>query len=307
MERFAFLLKTYEKDFSYAKRLLTSFAKYNRDGITCYVVAPGVSEKVLLDGLSDEVKKHVSLVAEEEWEDLFTEESINGIRAGYINQEIVKLSFWEKGLCENYCCLDSDGVFIRDFYLKDFMFDEETPYTVLVEDNELKSDPYYYQAYWVKREEYLRKIQRELGLADKRLLTCHGFQTFNCKVLADLKSEFMDPNGYRYTDLMRIAPYEFSWYNLWLQKCNVIAVHPCEPMFVYFHMEHQLYLSWILGRGIDDLKRSYVGIVINSNWARGKLLSYSDKRERLKARWWGIIRVIRSVRPAGRDGKEREH
>lgn len=306
MYNFTFMLKTYEKDFPYAERLLASFAKHNRDGIHCYVVAPRESGKVLFDALSDEIKKNVSFIAEEEWGELLTDESINGIRAGYINQEIIKLSFWEKGLCENYCCLDSDGVFIRDFYLSDFMFDEKTPYTVLIEDNELKSDPFYYQCYWIKREEYLRKIQQELGLTAKKLLTCHGFQNFNCRVLTDLKSEFMEPKRYSYIDLMRIAPYEFSWYNLWLQKCNAIAIHPCEPMFLYFHMKHQLYLSWILGRRMEDLKRSYVGIVINSNWAQGKLMSYFDKRERFQCGKWGIIRALKSIRLADGDRKEKE-
>lgn len=306
MHQFSFLLKTYEKDFLYAERLLVSFAKYNRDSIPCYVVAPRDSEKVLFATLNEEVRKHVFFIAEEEWGELLTDESVNGILPGYLNQEIIKLSFWEKGLCENYFCLDSDGVFIRDFYLKDFMYDEETPYTVLFEDNELKSDPHYYQAYWVKREEYLRKIQQEFGLTDKKLLTCHGFQTFNCRVLADLKSEFMKPKGYRYIDLIQIAPYEFSWYNLWLQKCNVMAIHPCEPMFLVFHMKHHLYLSRLLGRRMDDLKRSYVGIVINSNWAKGRILSYDDTYECRQAAKWGVIQAVRAIRSSGKDRKAGE-
>ena len=47
---------------------------------------------------------------------LVEDDSVMGIRPGYINQEIVKLAFWEKGLCENYFCMDSDGVFIRNFF-----------------------------------------------------------------------------------------------------------------------------------------------------------------------------------------------
>lgn len=293
---FSFLLKTYEKDFLCAERLLVSFAKYNRDNIHCFVVAPSVSKEILWGVLNDEIKKNISFIAEEDWEGLLTDESVNGISAGYINQEIIKLSFWEKELCENYLCLDSDGIFIRDFFLNDFMFDERTPYTVLIEDNELKSDPYYYHTYWSKREEYLKKIQRELGVVDKKLLTCHGFQTFNCGVLADFKLNFMEQRGYNYIDLMRIAPYEFSWYNIWLQKCSVMTIHPCEPMFLYFHMRHQLYLSWILGRRLEDLKRSYVGIVINSSWTEGKNLTYLDKYEHYKCGKWGILRAIRSIR-----------
>ncbi len=42
-------------------------------------------------------------------------EPVAGIRPGYINQEIVKLAFWELGLTENYFCVDSDAVFVRPF------------------------------------------------------------------------------------------------------------------------------------------------------------------------------------------------
>ena len=40
-----------------------------------------------------------------------------GLSAGYINQEIVKLCFWETGLADNYLCLDSDAEFVRDFHV----------------------------------------------------------------------------------------------------------------------------------------------------------------------------------------------
>lgn len=303
MRKFAFLLKTYEQDFPYAKRLLTSFGKYNRENIHCYVVAPEESGRAFFDVLAEEIKKNCSFISEEEWTTQLTYETIFGLKAGYINQEIIKLSFWEKGLCENYLCLDSDGVFIRDFYVSDFMYDADTPYSVLFEDNELKSDPYYYYSYWVKREGFLKRIQKELQFTDKKLLTCHGFQIFNRKVLEDFKTKYMESREYNYIDLMRISPYEFSWYNIWLQKSNVLPIHPCEQLFLYFHMKHQLYLSWILGRGMEDLKRSYVGIVINSNWTQGKDLSYFDKQERFRCGKWGIRQVIKMIK--GSNGEER--
>ncbi len=67
------------------------------------------------------------------------------------------------------------------------MFDETTPYTVLVEDNELKVEPRYYAEHWQGREAHLRRIQELVGLDDRRLLTCHGHQVFSSTVLASLK------------------------------------------------------------------------------------------------------------------------
>ncbi len=47
------------------------------------------------------------------------------------------------------------------------MFDETTPYTVLVEDNELKVEPRYYEEHWKGREVNLRRIQELVGLDDR--------------------------------------------------------------------------------------------------------------------------------------------
>ncbi len=94
-----------------------------------------------------------------------------------------------------------------------------TPYTVLVEDNELKVEPRYYEQHWQGREAHLRRIQELVGLDDRRLLTCHGHQV----VLGDESSrrsrtDFMEPRGWTYVDMLAEAPYEFTWYNMWLQK-----------------------------------------------------------------------------------------
>ena len=92
--------------------------------------------------------KNVTLHSDESiTKELVNDYSIRGIRPGYINQEIIKLSFWKKRLCKNYFCMDSDGVFIRNFYISDFMYDKNTPFTVLVEDNELKVDPEYFKTH----------------------------------------------------------------------------------------------------------------------------------------------------------------
>lgn len=290
MDKFVFLLKTYEKDFAYAERLLNSFAKYNEDNIHCYIVVPKDS-RILLENLFDEeVKRNLSFVAEEEFEGLGSE-SINGISAGYINQEIIKLSFWEKGFCENYCCIDSDAEFIRKFYYYDFMYDDHTPYSVLVEDKDLKADPVYYETFWTEREKALLRIRDEMEIKTSKLMTCHGFQNFSSKVLKNFKENFMVVKGYDYVDLMKISPYEFTWYNLWLQKSKVIDIHPCEPFFKTFHMKQHLLYSKMQGVSLDDLARSYVGIIINSNYTKGKSLSYNKR----VANIWEIIKLVISL------------
>lgn len=291
--KFAFLLKTYENDYKYAKRLLKTYVKYNCDNIHCFCVLPSRTKSEFISSIEFDLI-NITFLDEEMFENL-SQNDIGGLSKGYINQEIVKLSFWEKELCENYCCIDSEAVFIRDFYYKDFMYDDTTPYSVLMEDSELRVDPLYYNSFWIEREKALKVIQREIGYNDRKLLTCHGFQNISSKVLHDFKLNFMENNGYDYIRLMEISPYEFTWYNVWLQKSHIIDIHICDPFFKTFHMQHQLYLYWLLGISEEDLKRSYVGIVINSNFCDGKVIDYDNNN--LKT-WgggvlWSCIRVLK--------------
>ena len=264
MHRLGMLLKSYGPDFDHARRMVTSFTEFNVEGLPLYVVVPeqDVAQFGALAGPGIEV------LSEQELGEYLVDEPVSGIRPGYINQEIVKLAFWELGLTENYFCVDSDAVFVRPFGFDDFMFDATTPYTVLVEDNELRVEPRYFEEHWKGREPQLRRIQELVGLDDRRVLTCHGHQVFSAEVLRSLKSDFMEPRGWSYRDLLAEAPYEFTWYNMWLQKSRVIPIEFREPLVKVFHHEGQ-HLEYAL-RGVttDDIARGYVALVVNSNFAR---------------------------------------
>ena len=106
-----------------------------------------------------------------------------------------------------------------------------------------------------------------MGLDDPRLLTCHGHQVFSSKVLRSLREDFMESRSWFYADMLEESPYEFSWYNMWLQKSQVIDIRVCEPLVKTFHNEHQFLVSRLAGQTTVDLARSYVGVVVNSNFA----------------------------------------
>lgn len=264
MHTFAMLLKSFADDFDYAQRLIVSFRKFNADNVHLYCVVPpaDLSRFEVFRG------PDVTVLAESELGQYLVDKPVHGMRAGYINQEIVKLSFWELELTENYFCVDSDAEFIRPFHRSDFMVDEHTPYTVLVEDNELKVEPRYYREYWQQREIELRQIQDLVGLDSKVVRTCHGHQVFSAKVLRSFKTEFLDARGWSYADALEAAPYEFTWYNMWLQKSQAIEIHQREPLVKVFHNESQ-HLEYVM-RGVTtaDIARGYVALVINSNYAR---------------------------------------
>lgn len=270
MDKFAVMLKTYRNDFPSVKRLLESFNQFNKDNIPLYVVLPMADKGLFIEQMGQALKEPDKVLEEEVY---FAEHLDNGdltnrfeqyMTNGYLNQQIVKLAFWECGLCENYFCVDSDSYFIRDFYLKDFMYNENIPYTILIEDNDLKADPLYYHKYWThSREIMIPNIQREFGMEGRRLLTCHGFQIFSCKVLKDFKERYMKVKNYSYSKILEICALEFSWYNLWIQKEQPIPIYTCEPIFKTFHTESQYVMTWLSGVETEDLGRSYIGIVMN--------------------------------------------
>jgi len=274
---FGLLLKSYDQDFAYAQRLITSFHKHNADNLTLYVVVPE-SDLPSFQVLASET---VVVLTESVLSEHLVDKPVSGMRAGYINQEIVKLSFWELGYLDNYFCVDSEAVFLRDFRQSDFMVDGSTPYTVLVEDHELKIEPRYYREHWIGREQTIRHIADLLDYANPVLRTCHGHQVFSARVLESFVRDFLTPRGWTYRDALAESPYEFSWYNLWLQKTNVIPIHQREPFVKVFHNEDQHIEAISRGVTLDDIARGYLAVVINSNFSRdtGMISPHASKPE----------------------------
>ena len=195
---FAMLCKSYSGDFEYARRMVKSFNEFNTDEITLFIVVPELDLDLFesLDGAQVEVLSE-GLLAH-----YLVDHEVHGIRPGYINQEIIKLSFWELELAENYFCVDSDAEFIRRFSITDFMFDPETPYSVLVQDLELKVEPEYYAQYWISRESELQSIAEVMGLDSRVILTCHGHTVFSSKVLRSFVRDFLQPRDWSYADAL---------------------------------------------------------------------------------------------------------
>ena len=265
MDRLALLLKSYGPDIEYARRLVASCRQFNADGLRLHCVVPAIDREVFraVEGEGVSVVSQEDLLGEH-----LVDQGFHGLSAGYINQEIVKLAFWETGLADNYFCVDSDAVFIRPFSVSDFMHDDDTPFSVLVQDKELQAEPRYYREHWQGREKAIRRIMSAVGLDDPIIRTCHGHQVFSARVLRSFRDDFLSPRGWTYADALREAPYEFSWYNMWLQKSKVIDIHAIEPLVKVFHNEDQ-HLQFVMsGMSVDDLARAYVGVVINSNYSR---------------------------------------
>jgi len=257
------MLKSYLPDIDYTKRFVESFKKYATEPIPLYVVVPDSDVKAF----EEIVGETGEVLPESLWSDHLVDYRIHGNAPGYINQEIIKLAFADKGLLANYLCADSEAVFIRPFSSRDFMVDANTPYTFVTEDHELQVDPIYYTRFGKSRELSLIALREYLDLPVTPFETCHNMAVFSQNVLTSLR-EYMKAQDLTYADLMEICPYEFSWYNFWLEKHRTIPRVTREPIFEMIHMSHQ-HLSYALkGIGLQDLARGYAGVVVNSGHSR---------------------------------------
>ena len=262
MKNFVMFCKTYSGDLKRFQLMLSSFNEHNVDKINLVVSVPE-SE---LSMFSKFKSKTVAVISDESYAGkYFTNEKLYGLSVGYCNQEICKLAFWESKLAKNYLCLDSDLFFIRDFHESDFMADADTPYTILVMDKDLAIEKHYHE-FWLWRQQLIKKIYDAVELNDRRLRTCHGMQVMNARVLKSLKDDFMKPHKYDYADLIAIAPYEFTWYNAWFQKCGLVREMAVEPFFKTFHMRIEYTMSRLRQLDLTDLAYSYIGIILNGNW-----------------------------------------
>jgi len=259
------LCKSFSEDLEYAQRMVKSFHEFNTEGLKLFLVVPETE----LDLFGQFTCPTVEILSEDRLGQHLVDREVHGMRPGYINQEIVKLAFWELQLCSNYFCVDSDAEFIRPFGVKDFMFDSDTPYSVLVQDLELAVEPEYFNQYWKSRESELKSIAEAVGLDSRVILTCHGHTVFSAAVLKSFVKDFLTARGWVYADALEFSPYEFTWYNLWLQKSHVIDVHPREPWIKVFHNQSQHMEYLVRGITFTDITRGYLGVVVNSNYSRG--------------------------------------
>jgi len=300
MNAFGLLIKSHGPDKAYAARLLASIRRFNVESIPVYVVVPA-SELDEFRALADGV---ATVLSESELAEHLVEEPVAGFSAGYINQEIVKLAFWELGLAENYLCLDSDAEFIRDFRSSDFMADASTPFTFLTEDPELRVEPDYYADTWQTRAKSLEKIRETIGYQGLWPLTVHGHAVFSAAALRSFRDQFLRPRGWDYVDALAISPYEPSWYNAWVLHAQPIEIVRREPIVKTFHTPTQ-HLEYVLrGVGQEDVARGYVAVVVNSNYSRGEgvvsltetphmaLASYVSAPELLSAMAYRVRHVL---------------
>ncbi len=270
MEPLVIFCKSYRNDVLRAKTLVESIQKYNKEKFPLYISVPESDLELFREKLAGLT---FTLLKDEDILQLNPRHSLQLMHEipGGLMQQIIKAEFWRTGLCRNYLMIDSDAYFIRDFGIRDFMYDDETPYTVLHEGKDLLE--------FAARRGMMKKIKSGYGLsmdvAEKyfnrpRRVFNFGPIPIICStaVWQALDEQFSVPRNLSFYDLLKIFPSEMYWYGESMLKYQSVRLIPVEPFFKVFHYVGQYEESLMLGMTEEMLAEMFLGVIKQSNWDR---------------------------------------
>lgn len=255
MNKIVLYCKSYHLDVHRAKDLLESITKHNIDNIPFYISVPSSDIELFKKELGE--SNYI----------LLKDEDIDSLNEGWKGQQIVKSQFWKLGLCENYVCIDSDCIFIKDFTTSDFMFDNETPYTIcheyksffeFMEKYPLNFDPY--ESFIKERKHIMELFGREGAIYDFG----PGPTIWSSKVWKSLEENYLIPNKLKFSDLIEVNGSEFTWYGEWLLYSQAIRLMPKGPLFKNYHYPHQYEYDKQTNYTPNKISKLYLGIGLQS-------------------------------------------
>jgi hypothetical protein len=276
MKDIALFVKSHRPDLVLVHRLLDSISRHNRDRIGVFISVPAGDVAAFQD-LSRRFTD-VLVLADDHFGIPRMDREIWGFAPGYITQQLVKLSVQRLAEARNYVILDSDTYFIRDFAAEDFTAPDGTGLTVLAGDKDLAADPAY-APFARARAMKIGLIADRLGVPALSRATCHNSTVFQDSVLRDFH-DWCRSEGLSLLDLMTIAPVEFTWYNLFLVRHCPERLVRIEPFIKMMHTRSEYRRLVAAGFSHESLRRSYLGVCLNSGWAGPRQGRYVSRLER---------------------------
>ena len=278
MKDFVLYCKSYSRDFLRLKRLLNSIQKFNIDQIPFYISTPKADRDLLIEIVGED---GYTWVADEDIVASNPKADIEKYRAmpGGLSQQIVKAEFWRLDLAENYLCLDSDCVFIRDFNKADFLSSDGVPYTVLHQNKEL---------FQIATNRGQEKVKRDLQAEAERVKVVFDRKgpNFYCapapfiwsaKVWKSLDEQYLQPRKISLWDFISPLLPESLIYGEALLKYQAIPLIAIEPLFRTYHYDWQFFLMKRLGETEAKVAKNYLGIIYQSAWESELTLGQSQK------------------------------
>lgn len=263
-------IKSYKLDFDSVKKLLASIKKHNIDNIPVYLSVNDNDFEYFKNNLAfDYVLLKDSVVVP------------CTITDPWRYQQVIKSSMHRLNICKNYLAIDSDSVFITDFYIKDFIYKDSIPYTVM---HESKS---YLEAMEQINRDSSTVFFKEATLETRKLLAINDTERiwdygpspyiWSTKVWSEI-AIFLQKKGFTFeTFLMEISkktsPSENAIYGEFLRVNKTIEIVPIGPLFKVYHYKEQYQLEK-KNHNIDVLKKIYLGVIFQSNWRKKSFFSF---------------------------------
>ena len=247
--------KSYSGDLERLKNLAVSIEKYNVDKIPFYVSVPR-NERNLFQ---KELPSSVHLIDDEQV--YFQPE---GGLQGWKQQQYVKARFYLTGISRYYVCIDSDSYFFKDFYVSDFMVNENTPYLVMHDGTSLHEFWDRYQELYpfdmrkTDTEEYT-SIKTHLGNSGKQWDFSPSPFVWDTQVW-----HWLDLH-YDINKLFQKHTNELKWYGEGAIASDA-TFFPTGPLFKCIHYPEQYQFYKQLGWEEKHFHNQYLGMVMQSNW-----------------------------------------
>jgi hypothetical protein len=275
--------KSYRKDFLRLKRLLGSIKEFNSDQIPFYISTPEEDHNLLLELVGD---KGYEWVSDESIikANIQATAGVEKNKSGGLTQQIIKSEFWRLNISENYVCLDSDCIFIKDFRKSDFLAADGNPYTVIYQNKE------YFQ---LAVDRGFAKAPQELKAEGDRVKAlfarkgpnyyrpCPPF-IWSTKVWKSLDESFLKPQGLTFWDVCTSEHPETLLYLEALLNYKAIPLYPIEQLFRIYYYDWHYFLLRRVGELPSKLKENYLGVIYQSSWDLS--LDYGDSQKSLPSR-----------------------
>ena len=293
MEDIVLYCKSYRKDFLRLKRLLQSVSKFNSDRIPFYISTPSEDRDLLIEILGD---KGYQWVSDESIvkSNIRVPQTIAENKSGSLTQQIIKSEFWRLGLCENYVCLDSDCIFIKNFYRSDFLAPDGNPYTVIYQNKEyfqLASNRGFSRApmQLIAEGNRVRELFNRQG--PNYYCPCPPF-IWSAKVWKSLDDSYLAPRGLSFWDVCTPEHPETLLYLEALLNFRAIPLYPIEQLFRIYYYDWHYYLLRRIGETAEKIKENYLGVIFQSSWDLG--LDYGASQKSF------LSRILKKIKRFGR-------
>lgn len=276
MHDIVILIKTYKNDYDPYCKLIKSILKFNIDKIPVYV-------SVNDDDYDYFTKRneHKELVIIKD-SDIYQ----CTIKDGWRYQQVIKSQFYKLNLCKNYLCIDSDSEFINTFKKIDFLFDSNTPYTIIHE-----AKPFLEMMNQIGLDSNNIFFKNALSVTRKLIGNNHtkvwdygpSPYLWSCLVWKDFNETFLKAKNMTFEDFMmeidkETSPSETVIYGEYLLKTNLIPIYPIEGFFKVYHYKKQFLLEKKF-YNTEQLKKIYLGVIFQSNWDnKNKAIKYYNRK-----------------------------